>query len=313
MLALVSTPAFDPNGIAALDGAAARKSWETISNDENKPLLNRALGGELYAPGSVFKIITATAMLENGATPDTVIEAPTRWSPPGTTAEITNTSGACGDGSGKTDLRTAMKLSCNTPFAIAGMNFGAEKMIAAAEKFGFHQSLEIPLGVRPSVFPKTDDKAALAMDSFGQRDVRVSPLQMAMVAAAVANKGILMQPYLVDQVLTADLEVVQQTAPKEFSRPMSEQTAAALHSMMLDVTRYDKINKAVPGIEVAGKTGTAEIADGVTPHAWFIGFDSSENPKVAVAAFVENGGYGYRAAAPIVNSVINAVVNGGDS
>lgn len=309
ILALVSTPSFDPNEIASLDGAVARKSWEALNADENKPLLNRAIGGDLYAPGSVFKIITATAMLENGATPDTIIEAPTTWTPPNTSVEITNTSGVCGDGSGKTDLRTAIKLSCNTPFAIAGMNLGAEKMIETAEQFGFHKNLTIPLNVRPSVFPNTDDPAALAMDSFGQRDIQVSPLQMAMVASAVANKGTLMTPYLVDQVLTADLEVVKQTSPKEFSQPMSESTAAALTSMMLDVTKYNRINKSVPGIEVAGKTGTAELGENVNPHAWFIGFDATDNPKVAVAVFVENGGWGYKEAAPIGMSVINAVVN----
>lgn len=309
LLALVSTPSFDPNQIASLDGSVARKSWETLNADKNKPLLNRAIGGDLYAPGSVFKIITATAMLEDGVTPDTIIEAPTTWSPPGTSVEITNTAGPCGDGSGKTDLRTAVKLSCNTPFAIAGMNLGAEKMIETAEKFGFHQNLEIPLTVRPSVFPNTDDPAALAMDSFGQRDIQASPLQMAMVAAAVANNGTLMTPYLVDQVLTADLEVVKQTSPKEFSQPMSQTTAEALRSMMLEVTKYNHIDNAVPGIQIAGKTGTAELGDNIEPHAWFIGFDAVENPEVAVAVFVENGGWGYKVAAPIAISVINAVVN----
>lgn len=309
ILALVSTPSFDPNKIASLKLADARNAWKSFNEDKNKPLLNRAIGGDIYAPGSVFKIITAAAMLENGATPDTVIDAPTRWSPPGTSVEITNTSGACGDGSGKTDLRTSLKLSCNTPFAIAGMNLGIKKMTEISEKFGFHQKLNIPLAVRPSVFPHTTDPAALAMDSFGQRDIQTSPLQMAMVAAAVANNGVIMKPYLVDQVLTRDLEVVKQSSPQEFSRPISATSAAALHEMMIEVAKHLRFYNSVPGTKVAGKTGTAELGKNVNPHAWFVAFDSAEKPKVAVAVFVENGGWGYQVAAPIGISVINAVLN----
>ncbi|XCB37453.1 penicillin-binding transpeptidase domain-containing protein [Arcanobacterium hippocoleae] len=181
-----------------------------------------------------------------------------------------------------------------------------KKMIATAEKFGFHQPLQIPLDVRPSRFPNTADPVALAMDSFGQRDIQVSPLQMAMVAAAVANDGKLMKPYLIDQVLSADLEVLKENSPEEFSTPLSQENAQILQSIMGDVMKSNRMSRTASGIEVAGKTGTAEISANIDPHAWFIGFDSGENPKVAVAVFLENGGWGFREAAPIGMAVINA-------
>jgi len=178
------------------------------------------------------------------------------------------------------------------------------------EAFGFHQDLSIPLTVRPSRFPEPQDQAELAMASFGQRDVLVSPLTMAMVASAVANDGVIMTPYLVEQTLTADLGVISTTSPSTFSEPISPQTAVELEKMMIDVVNYGSGAYAASSfVQVAGKTGSAEIAAGVSPHAWFAGYDASDSPQVAVGVFVENGGDGGQNAGPIARAVIEAVVN----
>ncbi|MDP9831394.1 peptidoglycan D,D-transpeptidase FtsI family protein [Trueperella abortisuis] len=310
ILALVSKPSFDPNTIASHNREEASAAWDTLNADPAKPLLNRAIGGDLYAPGSVFKLITAAAMIENGLSADSDVEAPHTYSPPGTSHEIYNPlRRQCGDGSGTVPLRVAFTESCNTAFAIGGLNLGAQKMRATAEAFGFGQDLQIPLTVRPSEFPDPQDDAALAMDSFGQRDVLVSPLQMAMVAAAIANDGTLMRPYLVDKTFTADLGVLSTTSPTVFSTPISTRTAEQMRSMMIDV-----VNKGIGSyaalnyVQVAGKTGSAEVANGVEPHAWFAGFDATDNPKVAVAALVINGGDGGSNAGPVARAVIDAVV-----
>lgn len=311
ILALVSKPAFDPNLIASHDAQTANSAWENYLADEAKPLINRAIGGELYAPGSAFKIITAAAMIENGLTADSVVQAPHSYSPPGTSHEIYNPLRRdCGDGSGAVSLRTAFVQSCNTAFAIGGIDLGADKLGQMARAFGFEQELQIPLAVRPSRFPEPEDQAALAMAAFGQRNVLTSPMQMAMVAAAVANNGTLMKPYLVDQTLTADLGVISQTSPQVLANPISATTAAELRSMMVDVVnRGTGSFAALPGVQVAGKTGSAEIAAGVEPHAWFAGFDATDKPRVAVGVFVENGGDGGHAAGPVAQAVIGAVVS----
>ncbi|VEI13364.1 peptidoglycan D,D-transpeptidase FtsI family protein [Trueperella bialowiezensis] len=310
ILAMVSKPSFDPNLIASHDSDTANDAWESYNSAESKPLLNRAIGDDLYAPGSVFKIITTAAMIENGANADEPVEAPHSYSPPGTTHEIFNPGRLhCGDGSGSVPLRTAFVESCNTAFAIGGLELGAEKMTEMAEAFGFHQELEIPLTVRPSRFPEPQDQAELAGASFGQYNVVTSPLQMAMVAAAIANDGKLMTPYLVHQRLTADLGVISTTSPSTFSTPISKDTAEQLESMMIDVVNKGTGAYAASShVQVAGKTGSAEIAAGVEPHAWFAGYDASDKPRVAVGVFVENGGDGGQQAGPIARAVIEAVV-----
>ncbi|MDP9800952.1 peptidoglycan glycosyltransferase [Arcanobacterium wilhelmae] len=309
ILALVSRPSFDPNLLASHKKATAQDAWKELNADERKPLLNRAIGGDLYAPGSSFKIITAAAMLENGATPDGKVAAPDHYTPNGTSVAISNPGEErCGDGSGQVPLRQAFLQSCNTTFAKAGHDLGYEKMNTIADALGFGKSLSIPLQVRPSRFPQPQDLAALAQDSIGQRDIQVSPLQMAMVAAAVANKGVLMKPYLVESTMTSDLATISTTSPSEYSRPFSAQTASALREMMIDVVNKGTGGRAaLKSVQVAGKTGTAEIKAGVEPHSWFVGFDATDHPKVAVAAFVENGGDGGYNAGPIAAAVIGAV------
>ncbi|MCI7552006.1 MAG: penicillin-binding transpeptidase domain-containing protein [Actinomycetaceae bacterium] len=310
ILALYSSPSYDPNTLATHSREDANSAWEQINNDERKPLINRAAGGELYPPGSVFKLVTAAAMLENGTSPDDTIEAPTTWTPPGTTVPINNSDGQCGDGSGNVPFRVAFAQSCNTSFAIAGVNLGADALISKAQDFGFGDDLSIPLTVRASRFDEPQDTPALAMDAFGQRDVLASPMAMAMITAAIANNGVLMKPYLVDQVVSANLEELVTTSPEVYSSPLSPENAQALTSMMKDAVASGTGTAAQLGnVDVAGKTGTAEIGGGAEPHAWFVGFDATEEPRVAVAVLVENGGYGGVTAAPIAKSIIEAAVN----
>lgn len=317
ILAMVSIPSYDPNLLATHDAEAARANYDALVADETQPLINRAIGGDLYAPGSVFKVVTATAMLENGYQPNDLIDTPTEYTPPGTTHAINNPGElACGDGSGQATLLQSLRQSCNTPFAIAAVDLGEDTIREQAEAFGFGQSLSIPMTVTPSQFPDTATQAELAQSAFGQFDVRVTPMQMAMVASAIANDGSLMKPYLVDRTLSADLGVLSVTNPEEYSVAMSENTAQLMTDMMVDVVANGTGYRAqIQGVEVAGKTGTAEISTTIPPHAWFIGFAPADNPEVAIAVVVENGGYqgfgtdGGSLAAPMAQSVMLAALS----
>ncbi|MFY9262656.1 MAG: penicillin-binding protein 2 [Actinomycetaceae bacterium] len=311
ILALVSTPSFDPNTLATRDAASASAQWEAYNSDPNKPLINRAIAGDLYPPGSTFKVITTAAMIEVlGMDETTEVEAPFSYAPPGTTHEIFNSGQVhCGNGSGTTTLLTAFTESCNTTFAIYASEIGGEELQAMAEGFGFNAELSIPLTVTPSQFPAPADEATLAMDAIGQRDIIATPLQMAMVAAAIANDGVLMQPYLVNETLTADLEVLSTTRPRELGEPISAETAQILQTMMVSVVNHGSGSyAALSSTQIAGKTGTAEVA-GAQPYSWFIAFDAVDNPQVAVAVVVEEGGYGGPVAGPIAQAVLSAVID----
>lgn len=313
--AQVSTPGFDANAIATHDTPAARGNYTLLSKNPNKPLVDRATGGDQYAPGSTFKLLTTAAMIEySGMKPDTMVEAPLNYSPPGTTHQIWNPGrDKCGDGSGHVTLTKAFEESCNTPFAIAGVNIGADKMVALAEKFGFNKPLSTPLNVSASRFPKPQDKASLAMDSIGQRDVRVTPLQMAMIGAAIYNDGIVMSPTIIKQIVNVDLEPIQTFSPQEIGRAISSQTAQYMHQMMVDEVKAGTGTRAaVKELEVAGKTGTGEINSTTPPHAWFVGNTTIGGEKYTAVAIVENSGHaGWRGdggsvAAPIVRKIFEA-------
>ena len=315
ILAQVSTPSYDPNQLATHDSKAARVAYSQLSTDKTRPLVNRALGGDQYAPGSTFKMLTATAMLENSdLTPDSIVDAPDTWTPPGTTHKIDNPGElSCGDGSGRVSLRQAFIQSCNTPFAMGGVNVGGEKMLAQAKKFGFGTTFETPQTVSSSRFPEPSSKSALAMDSIGQQDIRVTPMQMALIGAAIANDGVVMEPHIVKQTLTSDLDVISTTKPKEFGRAMSKTTAKHIQEMMVaDVESGTGHRAAISGVKVAGKTGTAEINASTPPHVWFVSFAPADDPKIAVAVVVENSGNagwngdGGSVAAPIAKKVIQA-------
>jgi peptidoglycan glycosyltransferase len=230
-----------------------------------------------------------------------------------------NFGGSSCSSSGQMSLADALRISCNTAFAELGVGLGADALREQAEKFGFDadENVTVPMKVADSVFPAAGkiDTPQTAQSAIGQYDVRATPVQMAMVAAAIANGGTVMTPYLVDTVRTADLDVVSQTEPEEYSQAVSASTAQALTSMMLGVVQSGSGTAAqISGVQVAGKTGTAQTVSGEAPHAWFTGFAPADNPQVAVAVIVEHGGdagseaTGGRVAAPIARAVMQAVI-----
>ena len=315
ILAMVSKPSYDPNALAGHDLAAVTQAWTALQADPSRPMDNRALGGITYPPGSTFKLITAAAALESGMTPDTPLVAPTELDLPLTTATLHNFGGAACSGTGAITLRDALRISCNTAFAQLGMDLGADALRAQAEAFGFDTPLNVPMKVTESHFPADPDAPQTALSAIGQFEVRVTPLQMAMVSAAIANGGVPMRPYLVQAVRSSDLTVVDQTEPTELGRAVSAGTAAALRDMMVGVVANGTGRAAqIAGIQVAGKTGTAQTSEDAAPHAWFTAFAPADAPRVAVAVIVENGGSmgneatGGAVAAPIARAVIEAAL-----
>ncbi|WP_426593894.1 peptidoglycan D,D-transpeptidase FtsI family protein [Cellulomonas sp. McL0617] len=315
ILALVSTPGFDPNTLATHDTAAASASYQALSAAPGNPLRSNATK-ERYAPGSTFKLVTAAAALESGQyTPASTLPAPHQLDLPQTTATIGNFGGG-GCGSDPITLADALRVSCNTAFAQLGLNLGADALQAQAERFGFNDpNLTIPMSVVQSVFPANLNAPETAQSAIGQRDVQATPMQMAMVAAGIANGGRLMTPYVVQTVRSADLTTVHVTKPTLYSTAVSPGTAAALTQMMIGVVQSGSGTAAqIPGVQVAGKTGTAQTTADQPPHAWFTAFAPADNPRVAVAVLVEHGGSlgneatGGRVAAPIAKAVMEAVL-----
>ncbi|WP_163274834.1 peptidoglycan D,D-transpeptidase FtsI family protein [Cellulomonas iranensis] len=315
ILALVSTPGFDPNALAVHSTSEAAAAYRALEGEPGNPLRSNATQ-ERYAPGSTFKLVTAAAALESGSyTADTTVPSPVEYTPPQTSRPITNFGGgSCGGD--QVSLADALRISCNTAFAELGVTLGEDALREQSARFGFDDpDLEVPLRVTRSVFPTDLDPPALAQTAIGQRDVQASPLQMAMVASAIANDGRLMKPYLVDTVRSADLTVVSQNEPEEYSQAVSAGTADELTRMMVGVVDSGTGRAAqIPGVQVAGKTGTAQTLEGQPPHAWFTAFAPADAPRVAVAVIVENGGSlgneatGGGVAAPVAKAVIEAVL-----
>jgi penicillin-binding protein A len=316
ILALVSKPAYDPNRLAAHDTRAVLAAYDELLADPNNPLINRAISGSLYFPGSVFKVLMAAAAIDSGEfTADDTFPNPPRLQLPNSSSFISNaTGGPCGEGETVT-LATALRLSCNIPFAELGLALGENRVARYAEAFGFGSRIEIPMAATASRFPTGLDGAQLMLSSFGQYDVRVTPLQIAMMSAAIANDGNLMQPTLVDRIVAADLSIVQEREPILFSQPIKRSTAAIVTQLMVDtVANGGASNARIEGFDVAGKTGTAENG-GDSPHTlWFTGFAPAGDPRVAIAVVIENGGgfgqsaFGNSVAAPIAKKVLEAVL-----
>ena len=307
VLAMVTSPSYDPNVLSSHQPGQIRAANERLNGDRAHPLQNRA-AEEVYPPGSTFKIITAAAALESGMRPDTQVDCASEITLPLTrNVKLRNFGGeSCPS---RVTLKEALQHSYNTSFAKLGMDLDG-RVGDMAERFGFNASPGFPLRSVDSVFPQGPNKPQLAQSSIGQFDVRATPLQMAMVTAAIANDGRMMRPYLVDQVLAPDLTVLDSTRPDELRRPISGATADALTEMMLAVVEGGTGRRAqIPGVQVAGKTGTAQNAG--PAHAWFVGFAPANDPKIAVAVLVENGGgddagTGGRVAAPIAQAVMAA-------
>lgn len=317
ILALVSKSGFDANLLSTQDTSAASTNYKNLLTNAGSPLINRALGGNLYAPGSVFKLVVASAAFESGLyTPQSKIANPASFTLPGTSTAITNSGeGRCG-GAKTVSIATALKLSCNVPFAQLGIALGQAAIAKQAKAFGFGEALSIPLKATPSTYPENLDDAQTGLTSFGQFDVRVTPLQMAMISAAIANGGVEMKPYLVDQIFTSNLTLLEEGKPTQLRRSISTSTAERIKQMMIAaVASGVSSNAQIKGISVAGKTGTAEngVKDPYT--LWFTGFAPSDKPLVAVAVVIEDGGgkgqsgRGNTLAAPIAKKVMEAVLN----
>lgn len=317
ILALVSTPSYDPSSFAGQSDADS-KAWTDLNNDPNKPMLNRALR-ETYPPGSTFKLVTASAAFENGKFngPDDTTDTPTQYTLPGTNTVLKNDSDT--EPCTNATLRDALAISCNTVFGKIGADLGKDKLRAQAEKYGFNNDkLDTPIRAVPSYFPSNSSPDGTAMDAIGQHDTRATPLQMAMVASAICNNGSLMQPYLVQQERASNLDVVSNHTEHQLSQPISGATAQKLQSMMESVVKSGTGKRAqIDGVTVGGKTGTAQHGQDNSglPFAWFVSYAKSGDQQVAVAVVVEDGAAqsseisGGSIAAPIAKSVMQAVLN----
>jgi peptidoglycan glycosyltransferase len=293
ILAMVSLPTYDPNKLASHDFSTVSQTYDQLNEDPAKPLLNRAIQTTL-PPGSTFKLVTAAAAIESG-----------NWDassqvPAGATYQLPETRGDTGliDNEGRyqcdpkrISFETAMEWSCNTTFAQLAIEVGAEGMYHQAEAFGFNDHYLDDLGPQAeSAFPAGTNKPQTGQTGFGQFDVRATPLQMAMVAAGIANGGTVMKPYLVDEVQSADLQTLDKTEPSELSRAVSPTTANELTKLMVATVNEGTASPAaMDGIEVAGKTGTAQSGvEGKPPYAWFVSFAPADDPQVAVAVMIES-------------------------
>lgn len=310
ILAAVSTPSFNPE---VLLGDDADMQWRALLEDPGEPTRDRGTK-ELYAPGSTFKTVVTAAALDTGAAgPGTTFDDPVEFELPGSTATISNANGrACNDGVTATLLQAFVR-SCNTIFADLSIQLGAVDIGISAEALGFNQEIDFEW-VIPEANWDTDelarDPAALGQSGIGERDVRATPLHMAMVAAAVANNGISVEPFAVRRVFDANGQIVEEREVVPLGQAMSPETAMTLTQMMERVvTEGTATQAAVPGVRVAGKTGTATGAGGFS-NPWFIGFAPVEDPTIALAVFIEGSAVsgesasGGSLAAPIASELI---------
>jgi len=315
VLALASSPSFDPNKYATFDGAQLDKTDKAYRDDPAQPLLNRAINAT-YPPGSTFKVVTSSALFSSGAyTPDTVVDAPTQLPLPNSTTALINFDGLpCG--SGRVPIIYAFTVSCNTVFGGLGMKIGGSALQSQAAKFGMNDpNLTIPLPVSQSNVPLLTDKAQTAMTAIGQFDDTVTPLQEAMFSAAIANGGTLMKPYLVSKVEAQDLSSVESATPTALSQPVGAPVAGQVRRMMFSVTQNPAgtahaatAELRAAGITVGAKTGTAQngINNTGLDDAVFTCFAQSGNQQIAVGVVVKGGGEGADAAAPVAVAIIKA-------
>jgi penicillin-binding protein A len=336
ILAMVANPTYDPNQLSSGTSDEMRAYWKKLNADPDKPLISRAKD-ELYLPGSTFKMVTASAALQNGWGPEKTWPNPHVLDLPLTNGTLSNFGNEfCAGGAKRVTMFEAFTESCNVTFAEIGLALGAEKLQAQAQAYGFcptdpptkttciqntipfvipFQTGRFPI---PSYFEQNDP--LLAFSAIGLDNVITNPLQMALVGAAIANRGIEMEPRLVTEIRDPQGRVVKEFAPREYGRPISGRSADELRKMMINVVEHGTgTAAALPGVTVAGKTGTATNGPTNPPNAWFVSFapaGDGQTPKVAVAVIVLDGGdlgneaTGGRVAAPIAAQVMSACLNG---
>ena len=321
VLAMASSPTYDPNLVERKNGY--RRILRTKGPcDLSSPLFNRATQG-LYPPGSTFKTVTAAAALDSGT-----FKPDSRFYDPGYCVEYGKRVSNAGNPEtgpeqfGNVDLVTAYEHSINAVFCNIGKALGSGRVLEQAKKFGFYEvpPLETPGDARSAsglydhgklYRPKHDSDVDPGRLAFGQERLLTTPLQMAMVAAGVANDGVIMKPYVVKAVRTPKGKLIVRTHPQKLHRAMKPDTAAALNQMMQAAVRSGTGTRAqIPGIAVAGKTGTAETSKNRVYTAWFIFFAPADDPKVAGAVVVENqlNGFGGAIAAPIAKALMEAIL-----
>lgn len=290
---MASSPSYDPNQLSDI--------WNSLVTDEASPLINRAAQGA-YPPGSTFKIVTAAGALAG----DPSLARKT-FNCPGY-IEVNGYKLPDTAVHGEVDIKKALAVSCNTTFAQLGLNLGPNGFERAVKAFGLEQDPGLGIPVRPATMAPSDkmDPAELASSAIGQGEVLVSPLHMALVAAAVANRGVIMRPYLVDTIKDSMGEVIQRTSERKWLTASTPEISGIIKEGMIEAVRYGTATAAaVPGMQVAGKTGSAQNPHGPS-HAWFIGFAPADRPSLAVAVILENAGSGGAVAAPIAGRLLAA-------
>ncbi len=300
LLVSLSKPYFDPT--------AVDENWSRLSQDEGRPLYNRVSQG-LYVPGSTWKAVTATAALDTGAmTPGTMVSDPT--------GDVTIGGFRVTDAERPPrptfDFAHAFAWSSNVVFAQVGVQLGEQKLLDYAGRFGMGGALPFELETSPTSVARTRPMTPVlvASTAFGQGELLMSPLQMALVAATIARDGDVPRPYVVNEVRAPDGEVVRRTTPSSLGRAMTPTTAAALRGMMaLAVREGFSANAAIPGVQVGGKTGTAQSVPGMPDHSWFIGIAPVDQPRYAIAVLMEFSGWGSLEAAPVARVVLQQALS----
>lgn len=301
VLALVSQPSYDGNDVD--------KNWDAISQKSGSPFLNHAFA--LYTPGSTLKVITSAGLIRAGLN----------------TSDLYNCTGTAvingqvireqnDKAHGWVNFNIALAESCNTYFATYGVQAGDKRFLEAAKSFGFGEAIPFEMRVNSSTLtnegavPYRLDPNLLAASAFGQGEVLVSPFHMALITAGIANQGIIMKPHIVDQVLDENQDVLYRKKSEPWLTPLSPEEAGKIKSAMVTaVNDGTAAPGAIPGIQVAAKTGSAEPGGNVRTHAWYIAFAPADNPQIAVAVLVENGGTGGGAAAPIARAIIKSALS----
>jgi penicillin-binding protein A len=317
ILAMVSTPSYDPSPLASHSAAVQKQAWTADNAAEPPVLANRAVAAT-YPPGSTFKLVDTAAALQDGFTPDSPLPAASQITLPGTNTRLENYAGTpCGTGPIAT-MADALARSCNTAYATLTQQVGETKLRAQAEAFGIGESDDaVPLPVVPSSIGSIPDTPALMQSGIGQRDVRLTPLQNAEIVATIANGGTRMAPHLVKDIQAPDLTPLDTTEPQREGQAIPSTVAQTMTQMMIGSENRTLGGGKITGVQIASKTGTAEHGTNpkqTPPHAWYVAFAPADKPQVAVAVLVENGGNdsleatGGSVAAPIGRAVIGAVL-----
>jgi len=317
ILAMASTPSYDPNQLASHASPVQRDAWDAF-NSGDRPLTNRTIR-ETYPPGSTFKLVVTAAALSSGDFDEnTQLPAAPTIQLPGTSVDLENFNrNPCGGGE-TVPLKDALARSCNTAFAELTRQVGENRLREQAERFGIgQQDLTVPLSVAASSIGDIDGDPALMQSGIGQRDVRLTPLQNAVIAATIANGGDRMAPHLVKELQEPDFSKLDSIDPDRIERAIPQDVANKMREMMIASEARTKGEGKINGLTIASKTGTAEHGEDPKanpPHGWYVAFAPAEDPQIAVAVIVEEGGdrgleaTGGSLAAPIGRAVIAAAL-----